>query len=209
MNYLSKKIGIALTLFSLLINLCLSSVTIAASQEEAILAGGCFWCLEHDLEGLPGVISVQSGYTGGELQNPTYENHKGHQEAVLVKFDPELISYESLLRSYFRNVDPFDGKGQFCDKGDSYRPVIFPKGEDQQRVAIDSVGKAAEELNKTKKSIKVDIKQFDQFWLAEEYHQNFAELNNLKYSFYRFACGRDQRLDEVWGQRSRTDGQWE
>ena len=96
-------------------------------MERAIFAGGCFWCLEHDLEGLPGVVSAESGYTGGDLSNPTYRNHQGHQEAVIVRFNPLKINYQKLLRIYWRNVDPLDGDGQFCDRGDSYRAVIFAR----------------------------------------------------------------------------------
>ena len=95
--------------------------------EELILAGGCFWCLEHDLESLNGINFVQSGYSGGNLENPTYENHEGHQEVVLVKYDSQLVSLAEILRLYFRNIDPLDGKGQFCDRGASYRPVMFLK----------------------------------------------------------------------------------
>ena len=98
-----------------------------AFAEELILAGGCFWCLEHDLESLKGVNFVQSGYSGGDLQNPTYENHEGHQEVVLVDYDSQLVTLSEILRLYLRNIDPLDGKGQFCDRGDSYRPVIFFK----------------------------------------------------------------------------------
>ena len=112
--------------FSILIN------PINTLAEELILAGGCFWCLEHDLESLKGINDVQSGYSGGKLQNPTYENHEGHQEVVLVNYDSKLVSLTEILRLYMRNIDPLDGKGQFCDRGDSYRPVIFFKDETEE-----------------------------------------------------------------------------
>lgn len=184
-----------------------------AAVEEAVLAGGCFWCLEHDLEVLPGVLKVQSGYTGGDVDNPTYRQVSsettGHQEAVRVEFDPSRISYAELLRSYWRNVDPLDGDGQFCDRGDSYRPVIFTSGQDQDKIARESAQLAARELEKPASELKVDIRPLTKFWPAENYHQNYAELNSVKYKFYRFSCGRDRRLDQVWDNKARTGQAWE
>jgi len=185
---------------------------VLADVEEAVFAGGCFWCLEHDLEVLPGVISVESGYSGGHVANPTYRQvsgeKTGHQESVRVLFDPANISYEKLLRSYWRNIDPFDAGGQFCDRGDSYRPVISTGGDQQLLEADKSLAAAAEELGQPVDKLKVEIQQAETFWLAEDYHQDYAKLNNLKYKFYRASCGRDRRLDEVWGQTSRTDKPW-
>ncbi|MFL0777644.1 MAG: peptide-methionine (S)-S-oxide reductase MsrA [Prochlorococcus sp.] len=185
---------------------------VLADVQEAVLAGGCFWCLEHDLEVLPGVISVESGYSGGHVPNPTYRQvsgeKTGHQESVRVLFDPANISYEKLLRSYWRNIDPFDAGGQFCDRGDSYRPVIFTEGDQQLLEAEKSLAAAAEELGQPVDKLKVEIQPAETFWLAEDYHQDYAKLNNLKYRFYRASCGRDRRLDEVWGQVSRTDKPW-
>ena len=180
--------------------------------ETAVLAGGCFWCLEHDLEGLPGVLDVESGYSGGHVDNPTYRQvsreDSGHQEVVRVRFDPARISYSALLRSYWRNIDPFDGGGQFCDRGDSYRPVIFTADGAQAREAEASAQAAALELNKPRSALKVELRNADTFWKAEDYHQNYAELNSSKYKFYRWSCGRDRRLDEVWGKNSRSDSPW-
>jgi len=181
---------------------------IEASQEEAVFAGGCFWCLEHDLEGLPGVISVDSGYTGGKSSDPTYRNHQGHKEAVILYFDPEKLNYQKLLRTFWRNIDPLDGDGQFCDRGDSYRPMIFTKDDEQRNYARQSVEDASKELDVSIKQIKVKIQEASPFWLAEQYHQDFAKRNRLKYKFYRNSCGRDKRLDEVWGRNARTDAQW-
>ena len=127
---------------------------------------------------------------------------------MLVSFDPELITYQELLRSYWRNVDPSDGEGQFCDRGNSYRPVIFTRGKSQRNDAIESTEKAAKELDQSILSIKVEIQDAKTFWLAEEYHQNFAKRNSLKYKFYRNSCGRDRRLDDVWRDRARTDHGW-
>jgi len=188
-------------------------LAVHATQEEALFAGGCFWCLEHDLEGLEGVNSVQSGYTGGELPSPTYRQvssqRTGHQEAVRVLFDPERISYSILLRSYWRNVDPVDGSGQFCDRGDSYRPVIFLQGDQQEKKTRMSAESAAIELGIPLGEIKVELRKADRFWTAEDYHQDFAIRNSLKYNFYRLSCGRDKRLDEVWGQTARTSQEWQ
>ena len=188
--------------FSILIN------PLNTLAEELILAGGCFWCLELDLESLRGVNSVVSGYSGGKLQNPTYENHNGHQEVVLVDYDSQLVTLPEILRLYFRNIDPLDGKGQFCDRGDSYRPVIFFKNETEESVAKNAVVSASNELRVPLEKISVELKLKGQFWLAEEYHQDFAKRNELKYKFYRFSCGRDQRLDKLWDDNARSTNLW-
>ncbi|HJN35877.1 MAG: peptide-methionine (S)-S-oxide reductase MsrA [Prochlorococcus sp.] len=183
-----------------------------AAVEEAVLAGGCFWCLEHDLEVLPGVLAVESGYTGGHLDHPSYRQVSsettGHQEAVRVEFDPARISYAQILRSYWRNVDPLDGEGQFCDRGDSYRAVIFTAGEEQAEIARDSARLAAAELVKPLSTLAVQIRPLSRFWPAEGYHQDFAERNSIKYNFYRFSCGRDRRLDEIWDVKARSGEDW-
>ena len=175
----------------------------AAPVQEAVFAGGCFWCLEHDLEKLPGVLSAESGYSGGKLPSPSYRQVSaggtGHQESVLVRFDPDRISYPTLLRAYWRNVDPFDGGGQFCDRGDSYRPVIFTKGTTQAEQARSSAAAVAKQLGVARSALKVQIKPLERFWAAEGYHQDYAEKNAIKYGYYRWACGRDQRLKQVWG----------
>ena len=188
--------------FSILVN------PINTLAEEVILAGGCFWCLEHDLEYLKGINFVQSGYSGGDLKNPTYENHNGHQEVVLVNYDSKLVSLSEILRLYLRNIDLLDGKGQFCDRGDSYRPVIFFKDAIEESDANNALISASKELRLPLERISVELKSKGQFWLAEEYHQNFAERNELKYKFYRFSCGRDQRLDKLWGDNARSTNPW-
>ena len=192
--------------------LLLSPSASLAAEQSAVLAGGCFWCMESDLEKLPGVISVESGYSGGSVSQPTYNQVSsettGHQEVVEVLFDPEKISYSRLLQSYWRNVDPLDGDGQFCDRGDSYRPVIFTSGEQQNSEALASQSAAARELGVSASALKVEIKPLEKFWPAEDYHQNFAQLNSVKYKYYRWACGRDKRLDDVWGDKARTGETW-
>ncbi len=198
--------------FVLIVALLGLPIAVMASVEEAVFAGGCFWCLEHDLEVLPGVISAESGYTGGNVSSPTYRQvsskKTGHQEAVRVRFDSAQISYAELLRSYWRNVDPLDDHGQFCDHGDSYRPVIFTRDDQQENEARLSANAAALELTKPRSSLSVRIKPASKFWLAEDYHQDFANRNNLKYNFYRLTCGRDSRLDQLWGDRARTGLPW-
>ena len=192
--------------------LLLSPMSALASVQDAVLAGGCFWCLEHDLEDVEGVISAESGYSGGNVENPTYQQvsgeKSGHQEVVRVRFDADKISYAALLQHYWRNIDPLDGQGQFCDRGDSYRPVIFTAGEQQAAAAKASAASAASELGVSKSKIKVQIRDAVQFWPAEDYHQDYANNNELRYRYYRFSCGRDRRLDAIWGERARSGASW-
>ncbi|MFM7086928.1 MAG: peptide-methionine (S)-S-oxide reductase MsrA [Cyanobium sp.] len=183
-----------------------------AATAEAVLAGGCFWCLEHDLEALPGVLEAVSGYSGGTVTRPTYQQVSaggtGHQESVRVRYDTTRISYETLLRAYWRNIDPLDGGGQFCDRGDSYRPVIFSANADQGARARASAAAAAQELGRPAGALKVAIEPLQRFWPAEAYHQDYADRHALRYSYYRFACGRDRRLDQVWRERARSAQAW-
>ena len=199
-------------LLSLLLLLLGPTPPALAATEEAVLAGGCFWCLEHDLEVLPGVLDVVSGFSGGSLENPSYHQVSGggtgHQEAVRVRFDTTRLRYGTLLRAYWRNIDPFDGRGQFCDKGDSYRPVIFTGTAQQMVEARNSAVAAARELGQPVSALKVAIQPLNRFWPAETYHQDYAVRNDLKYRYYRFACGRDRRLDQVWGTQARSDKPW-
>ena len=196
-----NKIFRRLIVFSILLQLLIACPLQAfAESEEAIFAGGCFWCLEHDLEKLDGVVSAESGYSGGELINPTYQDHSGHQEVVKVIFDSDIISYKDLLKQYWVNIDPFDNNGQFCDRGDSYKPVIFTSNQEQKRDAKESQETISVGLNIPLEQLKVDIVESKVFWLAENYHQDFAVKNPLKYNFYRTSCGRDNRLKKVWGE---------
>ena len=175
-------------------------VKVFAESQEAIFAGGCFWCLEHDLEKLDGVVSVESGYSGGEISNPTYENHSGHQEVVKVIFNSDIISYEDLLNNYWINIDPFDDNGQFCDRGDSYKPVIYTSSQEQKRAVKESQENISLALHIPLDQLKVETLDTKTFWIAEEYHQDYALKNPLKYKFYRTSCGRDNRLKKVWGE---------
>ena len=195
-------------LFSLIIVFSILINPVNTIAEEVILAGGCFWCLEHDLESLDGINSVKSGYSGGDLQNPTYANNAGHQEVVLVDYDSKSVNLPEILRLYLRNVDPLDSEGQFCDRGDSYRPVIFFNDSKEENEAKSALLNASRELGVPLDKISVELKSKNKFWLAENYHQNFADRNQLKYKFYRFSCGRDQKLENLWGDKARSLDLW-
>ncbi|TPW18793.1 MAG: peptide-methionine (S)-S-oxide reductase [Halothiobacillaceae bacterium] len=185
------------------VTMLFSATPAMAAQETAIFAGGCFWCTESDFDKITGVISTTSGYIGGALANPTYEQvsagGSGHAEAVQVVFDPTKISYAKLLELYWRTIDPTVVDQQFCDHGSQYRSAIFYLDAKQQQLALTS--KAALEKSKPfKEPIATEIVQATTFYPAEEYHQDFHHKNELKYTFYRYRCGRDQRLTELWGQ---------
>ncbi len=195
-------------LFSIFIIFLIFLNPLRLNANEIVLAGGCFWCMEHDLESLEGINNVKSGYSGGDILNPTYENHEGHQEVVLVNYDSNIIELKTILRAYFRNIDPFDGEGQFCDRGDSYRPVIFYEDLDEADESKNALISASRELGVSVDKIKVALKSRNKFWVAEEYHQDFAKNNELKYKFYRYACGRDKRLDQVWGEKAKKTIAW-
>ncbi len=168
----------------------------------ATFAGGCFWCMEPPYDKLDGVIATTSGYTGGTKQNPTYEEvsggRTGHFEALQVRYDPKKVSYEKLLEVFWRNIDPTDEYGQFCDKGAQYRSAIFYHDEEQQQLAGQS--KSALEASKPfKEPVVTEILPAAQFYPAEEYHQDYYQKNPVRYKFYRGGCGRDRRLEAVWG----------
>ena len=169
-------------------------------ESVAIFAGGCFWCIEHDIAKVPGVLDVVSGYTGGSLKDPDYESVSaggtGHLESIRVKFDPKQVSYAQLLDVFWRNIDPFDDKGQFCDKGASYHAAIFYLDEEQQKAALESKIKVEKHLEK---SVVTEILPAGTFYLAEDYHQDYAKKNPIRYRFYRSSCGRDGRLKDLWG----------
>lgn len=175
-----------------------------AAEARAILAGGCFWCIEHDLEPLPGVIGVVSGYAGGSRPSPTYEDYNRtdaqnpvpHVEVVEVVYDPAVLSRELLLDAFLRRIDPTDGAGQFCDRGPAYRPAIFVSDAAERQAAKAQLAEISQMLG-----VKTEVAILDAapFWPAEAYHQDYAASNPLKYNYYRWSCGRDQRVREVWG----------
>jgi peptide-methionine (S)-S-oxide reductase len=171
--------------------------TPAGAVEEAVFAGGCFWCAEHDFDKVKGVIDVESGYAGGQTPNPTYQNHEGHLEVVRVRYDSAVISYAQLVEAYWPLVDAVDGGGQFCDRGPSYRPAILAT---PAQAPIAEASKAVLSASgRLSQPIAVEILPVGAFWRAEEYHQDYAKKNSVQYNFYRFRCGRDQRLAQLWG----------
>ncbi|MBA2772105.1 MAG: peptide-methionine (S)-S-oxide reductase MsrA [Sphingomonas sp.] len=174
----------------------------AASNQRAVavVAGGCFWCTEADFDKLPGVLATTSGYTGGKVANPTYEQvsagNTGHIEALRIVYDPGKLSYAKLLAHLFRTVDPLDSGGQFCDRGYQYRSAIFVADAQQRSLAQASKARAAAVL---KKPVATLILPAAKFYPAEDYHQDYYKKNPTKYRFYRWNCGRDKRLKQVWG----------
>lgn len=183
-----------------IVGLMMNPAKASTSTETAIFSGGCFWCVDEAFNHLPGVISVTVGYTGGHTPNPTYEQvsheNTGHKESVQIVFDPTKITYDDLLTTYWHNIDPFDGGGQFCDKGDSYKAVIFYTNDKQQEKAETSKTNVEQQFQKP---VATEIRQASPFYPAEDYHQHYAEKNPIRYKFYRYTCGRDQRLAQVWG----------
>lgn len=174
----------------------------SAGLEAAIFAGGCFWCMEPPYDALPGVVSTTSGYIGGRVRNPTYQavsaGSTGHTEAVRVIYDPKKVNYEKLLEVFWRNIDPTVRDAQFCDHGSQYRSGIFTIGAEQKRLAEASRAKLAK-TKPFKGDIVTEITPAAEFWAAEEYHQDYYKKNAIRYSFYRNGCGRDARLEQLWG----------
>lgn len=174
----------------------------AESLQSATFAAGCFWCVESDFDKVPGVVETISGYAGGHTPNPTYETvgrgDTGHLEVVRVRFDPAVVSYAQLLDYYWRHVDLTDGDGQFCDRGDQYRPAIFTHDDEQDRLARQSKA-ALEKSGRFNQPIAVKIARAGPFTPAEDYHQDFYKKDPKRYQRYRKSCGRDQRLKELWG----------
>jgi peptide-methionine (S)-S-oxide reductase len=172
---------------------------------KATFAGGCFWCMEHPFDSLEGVVSVMSGYTGGTKKNPTYQEVSaggtGHTESVQIVYDPAKIGYRKLLEVFWHNIDPTTPNRQFCDAGNQYRSAVFYHDEEQKRLVEES----KRELERTKPfrgSIVTEIAPASVFYPAEEYHQRYYKKNPVRYKFYRYNCGRDQRLKELWGAKA-------
>jgi len=167
----------------------------------ATFAGGCFWCLEPPYDKLEGVVDTRSGFSGGEVANPSYEQvvqgRTGHLEVVQITYEPSIISYDQLLEVFWRNIDPFQANGQFCDIGDAYRSAIFVQDEQQRETANASL--ASIQARFPDQRIDTRILAYEAFYPAEEYHQDYYQKNPRRYAFYRWRCGRDQRLEEIWG----------
>ncbi|MFN3910582.1 peptide-methionine (S)-S-oxide reductase MsrA [Hyphomonas sp.] len=171
-----------------------------ARVATAVFAGGCFWCVEADFDKVEGVIETVSGYTGGTVEKPTYKQvtrgDTGHYEAVKVTYDPSKVTYDELASYFIRHIDPTDAKGQFCDKGSSYRSAIFVSGQGERQSAETTLTDAGQQLGK---KVATQILPAATFWPAEDYHQDYYIRSAVKYDFYRSACGRDARLEELWG----------
>lgn len=175
----------------------------AKGLARATFAGGCFWCMEHPYDELEGVKSTTSGYTGGHIENPTYREVSsggtGHTEAVMVIYDPKKISYEELLKVFWRNIDPLTPNRQFCDSGSQYRTGIFYHNEKQRQLAQESK-KALEKSGRFSQPIVTEITAASKFYVAEGYHQDYYEKKPFQYAIYRYSCGRDRRLRQLWGE---------
>ncbi|SON49883.1 peptide-methionine (R)-S-oxide reductase MsrB [Vibrio tapetis] len=210
MNKLSKiliPLLVALPLFSVLFSQTstadsMKSQAPKGTLEVATLAGGCFWCTESDLEKLKGVTDVVSGYSGGTLENPAYKQvssgKSGHIEVIKVTYDSSVVSYEQVLDQFFRHIDPTDDKGSFVDRGPQYRPAIFFHNQEQKMIAENFMAEI-EDTMIFKKPLKTELIEFKKFWPAENYHQDYYKKSKVRYSYYRYASGRDQYLDEIFG----------
>ena len=189
---------------SIFLLITLLVITMSATADKVVFAGGCFWCVESDFEKLQGVSEAVSGFTGGTLKNPTYNgNHAGHYEAVEIEYDPNIISYEELLDHFWINIDPFDARGQFCDKGHSYLSAIFV-GNAAEKVLAENSRKAVEKLFPNEKVVTpiFAASTFYPIKGKESFHQNYYKTNTVRYKYYRWNCGRDQRLKEIWGEKA-------
>ena len=180
----------------------------AASDDglaTATFAGGCFWCVESDFDKVPGVVETVSGYTGGTADNPTYkqvsEGGTGHREAVRIRYDPKQVSYERLLHIFWRSVDPTDGGGQFCDRGESYQTAIFAGNEEERRLA-EASREMLEQSMVLDGPVVTPVETAGEFFPAEDYHQDYYTKNPVRYRFYRFSCGRDSRVQQLWGRQA-------
>jgi len=171
-----------------------------AANDIAIFAGGCFWCMEGPFDKLDGVLSSTSGYTGGHTENPTYKSSStgttGHYEAVQIEYDSSKVSYQELLDVYWKNIDPFDARGQFCDKGPQYRAAIFTMNDEEKELANKSKSALQAKL-KDRATIVTEILSAKKFYAAEDYHQDYYLKNPVRYKYYRYGCGRDKRLEKI------------
>ena len=173
--------------------------THAAETKTAIFAGGCFWCVEAAFDEVDGVTATVSGYAGGTKPNPNYGDHEGYYEAVKVTYDPAKVTYAKLLDNFWRNIDPFDPDGQFCDKGSAYRTVVFVGDDEEKALAETTKEEIGKRFNKT---VATEIIPVTTFTAAEDYHQDYHNQNPVSYKYYKWGCGRAQRLEEIWGKPS-------
>jgi len=183
-----------------------AAVTAASAQDKtakAIFAGGCFWCVEADFDKVPGVLTTTSGYLNGKTKNPTYKEvsggGSGHVEAVEIVYDPAKVTYAKLLDVFWRSIDPLVKDKQFCDTGDMYRTGIYFLNDEQKKLADDSKQKVVAKF--APRTVYTEIVKADTFYPAEDYHQDYYKKNEARYNFYRWNCGRDQRLEQIWGKK--------
>src|SRR5262245_25716505 len=208
----TRKTPMFRVLLSLMLVLGVACAAVAQTAREstnqavATFAGGCFWCTEADFDKVTGVISTTSGYTGGTVPNPAYEQvvagNTRHAEAVEIMFDPAVVSYQKLLEVFWRNHDPLAKDRQFCDRGDQYRPAIFYHDEEQRRLA--EASKLEVQKRFAPRLVQTEITKAGAFYKAEDYHQDYHTKNPVRYNVYRFNCGRDQRLEELWGKPNKS-----
>ncbi|MGI9228833.1 MAG: peptide-methionine (S)-S-oxide reductase MsrA [Gammaproteobacteria bacterium] len=185
-----------------MLGLCMLAFSTPARSETAVFAGGCFWCMEAVYQEQEGVTDVVSGFTGGTHPNPTYKgDHTGHYEAVLVSYDPAVISYQTLLDLFWVNIDPFDGGGQFCDRGPSYRPALFVATKQERQLAEASLQAVINEFPDN--TVRTPLLPRAEFFPVVESHQDYYQKNPIRYRYYRYGCGRDKQLDKIWGTRAR------
>ncbi len=205
-----SKAALPTTRFLLVISLLLAAALLRpsearAAEETAIFAGGCFWCVEADFDYVPGVLSTISGYIGGDAPNPTYAQVSaggtGYYEAVKITFNPDIVSYEKLLDTFWRSVDPTDAGGQFCDRGDSYKTAIFTLSDAQKEIATQSKV-TLQRAGQLDDPIVTVIRTATAFYPAEDYHQDYYARNPVRYKYYRFSCGRDARIADLWGKEA-------
>ena len=201
-HYLNPLIALALLALSAF-SFAAPTPAAPAGLEKATFAGGCFWCMETPFRSLTGVTSVASGYIGGSVVDATYEQVSnggtGHAEAVEIVFDPKKISYAKLLEIFWANIDPTAADQQFCDRGDQYRSAVFTHDPAQAAAAAASKAKWQADKRFAGRTIHTEINTASAFYAAEEYHQNYAQKNPARYKYYRWSCGRDQRLEKIWG----------
>jgi peptide-methionine (S)-S-oxide reductase len=202
MRRLGQRVGLAVSLWLGFVAGAAAEGAAPPAAAKATFAGGCFWCVEADFDKVEGVISTTSGYIGGRSANPSYEEVShggtGHAEAVEIVYDPAKVSYQKLLDVFWHNVDPLAKDRQFCDRGDQYRSAIFYHGEEQRALAEASKAQVAKRF---KQPIQTEVVAAGPFYKAEEYHQDYYKKNPIRYQFYRFNCGRDARLEELWGKK--------
>ena len=183
----------------ILIIICSSTFARAENLQKVYFAGGCFWCMEESFDKIMGVKKTTSGYSGGHIKNPTYEQvvseNTGHLEVVEIVYDSDIISYPAIMDIFFKNIDPFDAAGQFCDKGESYRSAIFYQNETQKKIAEQSIEQIEKKFNK---KTFILLKPFQEFYKAEEYHQDYYQNNFLRYLAYKKACQREEILSKIW-----------